>query len=276
MIHSNKQLKIYLDAQLQELRQRLINQPTLEILWYGHDPASKTYVGIKSKLAEKYGIAVEVIRLEEGFDLLMLESQLGQSSAGRIVQLPIPQNAQHLLKLLPAAQDVDCLLPTTQYNMHILPPTIQAINLMLQDMLGMKVMLGHIPDLSHQTVCVVGQGLLVGAPLLDYLKQSGASIISLNKHTHNPELLCRQADIVITAAGVPRLINNSWLKSSALVIDAATSESDGTLVGDVDPNDISDTILFSPSPGGIGPLTVRCLFYNTLLLAQKAQFNKLA
>lgn len=142
-------------------------------------------------------------------------------------------------------------------------------------------------DLTGKIVAVIGQGKLVGNPLLKYLQRRNATIISLNKDTPNKPNLTQTADILICASGVPGLVKTDWLKKNAIVIDAATSESNGVLVGDVDYSQIDQNenqtnetknfvqdanrkssnslnLQICPSPGGVGPLTVLCIFWNLI------------
>ena len=123
-------------------------------------------------------------------------------------------------------------------------------------------------DLTGRIVAIIGQGKLVGNPLLGYFAARNATIISLNKDTPNKEKLVKLADIVIAASGVPNLVKSHWLCPNAIVIDAATSESGGVLAGDIDKNELEENSNFikqinlCPSPGGIGPLTVLSIFWN--------------
>jgi 5,10-methylene-tetrahydrofolate dehydrogenase/methenyl tetrahydrofolate cyclohydrolase len=135
-----------------------------------------------------------------------------------------------------------------------------------------------IPDLRGKTVLVIGQGKLVGNPLVGCLLQTGATIISVNEWTdsfRNNSLrrLAKKADIVISAIGKPGIIKPDIFLENTFVIDAATSESDGALVGDIDKNS-ADKIILCPSPGGIGGLTILALFYNLYLL-KKLKIKKL-
>ena len=153
----------------------------------------------------------------------------------------------------------------------LLSPTVQAIDLVLKDILeesemGIGLLLNTKLDLSSKTVAVIGQGILVGAPMIEYLIQRKASIININIDTKNPKKLIKQADIVISAAGQPGLVDKSWVGPQTILIDAATAESDGGLVGDLDLENLYDSNLICPSPGGIGGLTVMALFYNLLKL----------
>ncbi len=228
-------------------------------------------------------------------ELSKLESS---SYQGIIFQLPLAQEFAKYIEQVPVFSDVDLLSNNwpNLLNKNIFWPTVQAIQLCLYEIINSKSAVQKteetskssqisefdsktnlvvdekiIPDkinLKGKTVAVVGQGKLVGSPTLNWLAKTEATIISINKDTKNPETLTKQADIVISGVGVPNLINSSWLKDDAIVIDAGTSDVEGSLIGDVDKNNLSENVVLCPSPGGIGPLTVLCLFWNLLKLAQ--------
>ncbi len=284
MIFDNSTLKHdfkeYITSQISKLHLKSDVKLTLNIIQIGDDFASSKYVGIKYKVGASIGVEVFIhkylsdINPENVFvDLQLITAK---SNTGIIYQLPVPQSFLQMVHQTPIKGDVD-LLGSGQWELWrrgFLPPTIGAIDLTLKAMSGYKrtsdtsSFILHDLDLSGKIVAVIGQGVLVGRPLLQYLVNRNATILSINKDTANPIELVKQADIVICAAGSKNLINDEWLKPSAVVIDAATSEDNGGLVGDVDRESIPDSVLLSPSPGGIGGLTVLYLFYNLLRLNQ--------
>ena len=275
MIINIKPVKRFLDVELKKIARSTEKQPELEIILVGDDFASEKYVSIKERLATKHGILTHVKKFDTNIPLDYVLEQVREtefSINGRIIQLPLPQGYEEVIETLNADIDVDCLLEETlQKNTDVLPPTIRAIDLCLQHMLSQShtLSLTEKVDLSDMTIAVIGKGALVGKPLLHYLPLTGASdIITIDKETVQPADLCKKADIVVSGAGSPKLINKDWLKDTAIVIDAGTSESNGALSGDVDADDIQDSVKLIPSPGGIGPLTVRCLFWNVYSLSQ--------
>ncbi len=129
---------------------------------------------------------------------------------------------------------------------------------------------GYNIDFKGKTVVVVGQGLLVGAPLATMLEDSGAHVIRCDKSTADLRSEVMKADIIVTATGQPNLITADMVKSGTVVIDAGTAEIDGNLVGDVDHALYEDESLkITPNPGGVGPITVAALFDNLLQAATK-------
>jgi 5,10-methylene-tetrahydrofolate dehydrogenase/methenyl tetrahydrofolate cyclohydrolase len=119
-------------------------------------------------------------------------------------------------------------------------------------------------DYAGKVVAVIGQGVLVGSPLVKYLLDRNATIITVNQFTPDSKSLTSQADIIFSGAGVANLVNRSWIKKNAIVIDAATSGVGGEIFGDVNKDDIDESAYLCPSPKGVGPVTVLYIFWNLL------------
>ena len=115
---------------------------------------------------------------------------------------------------------------------------------------------------------VVGKGFLVGAPVAAWLTGQGADVSVLTSKSGDLAATLGNADIIISGAGSPHLIKPEMLKQGVVLIDAGTSESDGILAGDADPACADTCSLFTPVPGGVGPLAVACLFENAVTLAE--------
>ena len=278
MIYENTKIKSEFQSFLQSKVEELVNigiQPKLNIIQIGDDLASSKYVSIKQKVGMKLGINVNLMKFQDNYTLSNLHDVIVESKSshsGLIFQLPVPLNIRSLVLNTPLVCDVDLLGDESNklWNKDFLPPTIGAMDLVLKDIIlpesSFENKISSKLDLNGKTVVVVGQGVLVGTPLLRYLRDRFATIISINKDTKNPKELVKLGDIVISAAGSPHLISTDWLNPNSIVIDASTSEEDGKLVGDVDKYNIPDSVCLSPSPGGIGSITVLYLFYNLLNL----------
>lgn len=254
-------------------------KPNLEIILIGDNLASLKYIQIKQKIGDQIGIKVNLNHFQESVQSSEIQSILtktNKTSNGLIFQLPVPDKFNQFVPKTPLKSDVDLLgeYSFLLWQKGFLPPTIGAIDLVLKEILGWQKDLDFEDfinskiDLSGKTVAIVGQGVLVGSPLLRYLQQRQATIISINKNTKNTKELTQFSDILICAAGSPELVDKSWINPKTIVIDASTSESDGILVGDVKPDSLFDTNLLCASPGGIGRITVFYLFYNLCKLAQ--------
>jgi len=124
-------------------------------------------------------------------------------------------------------------------------------------------------DLKDKKIVVVGRGGLVGKPVTFLLRQQGLKVDIVTRSTPNTEELLAAADVLISATGKARLITGDKIKQGCIIIDAGTSESNGSIVGDVDNSSVSDKAsLISPVPGGVGPVTVAMLLSNVLKVAK--------
>lgn len=257
----------------------------LDIVEIDGNLASDKYIQIKQKIGQQMGIKVNLNKFDSQVKISTVERILEDArlnNHGLIFQLPVPKDYELLVSQTPLRSDVD-LLSLDNYklwNLGFLPPTIGAIDLVLKEILAgestedsFDKFVSHKLDLKGQIVAVIGQGVLVGGPLLTYLKDRGATIISLNKNTPNPTNLCKLANILICAAGSPNLVDTKWFNPNAIIIDASTSEVDGYLSGDIQPENIYPTNLLCPSPGGIGSITVLYLFYNLLKLNKDYKYE---
>jgi methylenetetrahydrofolate dehydrogenase (NADP+)/methenyltetrahydrofolate cyclohydrolase len=276
VIYNNQDLKTQLQKYLDFNSKNLEKTLTLEIIQIGNDLASSTYIEKKQDLGKKIGFEVILHKFENpnSKNIQKILTDLNQTKNGLIFQLPIPDEFTFFVDQTPAFADVDLLgfEKTKLLKKGLLPPTIASIDLVLKDILNnqkvldLDILMQKKLDLSGKMIGVVGQGRLVGEPMVEYLLKTGATIISLNKETADKQGLTKMCDILITGAGSPNLINENWLKKGAIIVDAATSESDGQLVGDISQNIDDKNFMLVKSPGGIGPLTVLFLFYNLICL----------
>ena len=269
MIYDNTKIKKLIRQKLELEIAKLDKIPSLEIVMIGNSLPSQKYVAIKQKIGKEVGIKVNCHRNE---------SEIGEvlqniSTNGLIFQLPLASHLEILpLQILPK-NDVDLLGKHSDllWQQDILPPTVRAIDMVLKDMLNLNIW--QKANFGGINIAVIGQGQMVGGPLLRILKDQGATIFSLNKNTKNLPNLLSLADVVISAAGVPDLVDSNWLKPNCLVIDAATCESNDQLVGDIKTSNLREDILLCTSPKGVGALTVLNLFLNLVAL-QDANFPK--
>ncbi|XP_061719743.1 bifunctional methylenetetrahydrofolate dehydrogenase/cyclohydrolase, mitochondrial isoform X1 [Cydia pomonella] len=263
--------------------------PTLRCIIVGDDPASHTYVKNKIQAATDVGIQAETIRYEVNMteeDLLLAIDELNASSEvdGILVQLPLPGgiDERKVCNAVAPEKDVDgfhivnvgqlCLdMPT------IVPATALAVVEMLK---RFKI------DTFGRNAVVVGRSKNVGMPIAmmlhsDMSHDSGlgmdATVTICHRFTPKEKLefYCRNADIIITATGVPKLIKADMVKPGATVIDVGivrVTDDDGKtrLVGDVDYDEVSKVAgAITPVPGGVGPMTVAMLMHNTFQAAQR-------
>lgn len=248
-----------------ELRSKLETEGLklrLDVVLVGDNVASEKYVERKRKVGEEIGVEVVVHELTEDIKQGDLEEEIkrlvnNERVNGVIVQLPLPPhiNEREILDLVPAEKDVDAL----SREARVLSPIVGAIREILQS---------NNIDLENKKIVVVGQGKLVGQPAALWLTQEGYDVSVIDVKTKNADELLLSADVIISGAGRPGLITSNKIRDGVVIIDAATSESNGQLMGDADPRCASKCLLFTPVPGGVGPLTVVMLFKNLFSLSR--------
>ncbi len=247
------------------------NGVTLATVVVGTYAPSRLYVKLKLKKAKAVGLKSRMIELPETVSQSELEGELRRLAAdpdvnGILLQLPLPDGLEvrDALACIPVQKDVDGL---TIGNLGKLLSGEES--LIPCTPLGVMRMLEHYEiDTRGKQVVIIGRSTLVGLPLALLLARKGVDATVKICHSRTPNLAdqCREADILIPAAGTPGMVKSEWVKLGASVIDVGVSESDeGGIQGDVDFDDVSKVAgALSPMPGGTGPMTVACLIENTL------------
>lgn len=247
--------------------------PHLAVILIGDDKPSFQYVEQKRKIAAKLGIGCTKFHLPASCTQKQAQNTIEKAQkipgiSGVILQLPIPKHLDQtdLLNHINPKFDVDCLTATNlgtlmQNNPSFIPPTPAAVLHILTS--------AHI-EIKGKYITLVGSGLLVGKPLAALLSTQGATISLLNSKTPDISFFTKKSDIVITGVGKRNLINTNHLKKNAIVIDAGSSFYKNKIVGDVDMDSVIKKVsLVTPTPGGVGPLTVQKLLENTVLAAER-------
>jgi methylenetetrahydrofolate dehydrogenase (NADP+)/methenyltetrahydrofolate cyclohydrolase len=253
--------------------------PSLRVILIGSHPASTLYVSRKKAAAARIGIDAEVLTFPETTsqtELLNCLQQLNQDPSvdGIIVQLPLPPQiaAEKVLEAIDPNKDVDGFNPVNQGRLlagsqkGFVPATPLGIQTLLT---------ASGVDPKGKRVVIVGRSAIVGRPLFALLSQKGSggdATVTL-AHSQTPELaaLTREADILIAAAGFPHLITQDHVKPGAVVIDVGINRIDGKLVGDVDFDQVKNLASkITPVPGGVGPMTIYSLLYNTVKARKSA------
>jgi methylenetetrahydrofolate dehydrogenase (NADP+) / methenyltetrahydrofolate cyclohydrolase len=248
MIIDTKLVKEQSIKDLKEKLSRIDDKLVLDIVVDNNDAASKKYVQKKVEFGSLIGVKVNV---HNSYDKINIPR-----SNGIIIQLPAPQELSSRITDIPIHLDVDLLNHRSELmQFGIYPPTIA----------GILQILGKPEDLKGKNIVVIGQGVLIGKPLIDALLTYEATIISCNEHTHNLSDFTKLGYAVISATGVGNLIDDKFISQTKpqTWIDGGTTESHGKLIGDINKTvgDYSN-IRLCPSPGGIGPLTVVNIFHN--------------
>lgn len=265
-------------AKIQELKTKGVT-PKLEVILVGDDKPSATYVRRKGETAKKLGMEFELHIIPNGITTNELvekieDIQHSHYISGLIVQLPLPENLYTLevLNAIHPELDVDCL---TNVNLgklvmktnYLVPPTPGAVVTILHD-LG--------APLSGKNITIIGMGALVGKPLAIMMVNEGASVTTCNSRTRDTKEKCLNADIIVTGVGRKDILRGNMIRPGAIVIDTGVDFVDGKMFGDVNVEEVEATAsAVTPTPGGVGPITVARLLWNTALCAEKNFENKL-
>lgn len=243
--------------------------PRLEVLLVGADEASAVYVRNKERSAGRIGIEAKTVALPADISQAQLATRLIERNAdpdvdGIVLQLPLPHglDARPLLAAIDPAKDVDGFHPLNMGRVlagtpgGFAPATPLGITWILEESYG---------DLRGAEVCIVSHSNLIGKPLAALLFNQDATVTVCHKDTRDLSSHTRAADILVTAAGVPGLITGAHVRAGATVIDAATVlGAYGALQGDCVASEVAEQAAFlTPVPGGVGPVTVAALLYNT-------------
>ena len=270
-------------AEIAESVKRIIEKgsrpPHLAAVIVGDDGASLTYVGSKVRACKRVGFDSTLIRLPETIsenDLLEKVKDLNNdvNIDGYIVQLPLPKHidSQKILMAVDADKDVDGFHPTNFGKMALsLPTFISATPFGIMELLKR-----YKVETSAKHTVVIGRSDIVGRPISILMSQKsnpGNSTVTLaHSRTKNIEKLTRDADIIISALGVPNFVKADMVKDGAIIIDVGitrvldNSAKGYKIVGDVDYKNVSKKSSYiTPVPGGVGPMTIAMLLKNTLL-----------
>lgn len=244
--------------QVRALRQAHKVFPRLAIVQTIDSPVIDLYVGLKKRYGEDILIDVDVYQIDQD-QLTGVVGRLNNDPSvhGIIIQLPLadPSQTQGAVNSVVPEKDVDGLSDAAQLD----PATPLAINWLLA---------GYNVDLASKHVAIVGNGRLVGAPLLRMWQNSGYDVTVFDENSRDMHDRLPQFDVIVTATGVPGLIKSSDVKDGAVVVDAGTASEHGKIVGDVsDEVRERDDIMITPVKGGVGPLTVAALFDNVIRAA---------
>jgi methylenetetrahydrofolate dehydrogenase (NADP+)/methenyltetrahydrofolate cyclohydrolase len=249
--------------------------PGLAVVLVGEDPASKVYVSMKEKACTDVGIfsAEHKLSVETSeAELLALIAKLNADPKihGILVQLPLPKqiNTEKVLEAISPDKDVDGFHPYNVGRLMVGKPTFQPCT-----PYGVMVMLKEIGfDLAGKSVVVVGRSNIVGKPVAMMCLQQHATVTICHSRTKNLADVVRSADVVIAAVGVPEMIKGDWIKEGAVVIDVGVNRvGEKKLVGDVEfTAAAARASAITPVPGGVGPMTITMLLYNTLESAKKS------
>jgi methylenetetrahydrofolate dehydrogenase (NADP+)/methenyltetrahydrofolate cyclohydrolase len=247
--------------------------PGLATVLVGEDPASQVYVGMKRRNTEEVGMHSihhepdASIREDE---LLELVHELNEDDGvdGILVQLPLPAHIDEdaIVAAIDPMKDVDGLTPVSAGMLaHGSPGLVPCTPRGVMELLGHEGV-----ELEGVEAVVVGRSKLVGVPVARLLLAANATVTMCHSRTRDLDAVCRRADVLVAAVGVPRLLGAEAVKPGAVVIDVGVNRLDEGLVGDVDYEAAAEVAAaITPVPGGVGPMTIAMLLSNTLQAARQ-------
>ena len=267
----SKELKESMKEEIDTYINNGLRSPNLTVVLVGDNPASLSYVKGKEKACAEVGISTETIHLEETttqekLEELLKELSLKEDVDGILLQLPLPKGLDEAkaIACISPDKDVDGLTPVNMGKLFLgeeggfYPCTPLGVMELLKKMNC---------EIEGKRAVVVGRSKLVGTPVARLLQNGQATVTIAHTRTRDIESLCKEADILIAAVGRPKLIDASYVKEGAYVIDVGINRGeDGKLCGDVDFDSVCEVAkAITPVPKGVGPMTICMLISNTLL-----------
>ncbi len=246
----------------------------LAVVLVGEDPASQVYVRNKIKACEEVGIRSFSYHLpaessQEEVEALVDELVVSEKVHGILVQLPLPKHLdeKRILKRIPASKDVDGFCAENVGNLAMNRETIVACT----PFGVMKMLEEYGIDPKGKSAVVLGRSNIVGKPMAMLLVNADATVTVCHSKTKDLKDVCAAADILVVAIGRTRFVTADMVKQGAVVIDVGMDrDENGKLCGDVDYENVKEKASFiTPVPGGVGPMTITMLLYNTYIAASR-------
>lgn len=246
----------------------------LAVVLVGEDPASQVYVRNKIKACEEVGIRSFSYHLpaessQEEVEALVDELVVSEKVHGILVQLPLPKHLdeKRILKRIPASKDVDGFCAENVGNLAMNRETIVACT----PFGVMKMLEEYGIDPKGKSAVVLGRSNIVGKPMAMLLVNADATVTVCHSKTKDLKDVCAAADILVVAIGRARFVTADMVKQGAVVIDVGMDrDENGKLCGDVDYENMKEKASFiTPVPGGVGPMTITMLLYNTYIAASR-------
>jgi methylenetetrahydrofolate dehydrogenase (NADP+)/methenyltetrahydrofolate cyclohydrolase len=252
-------------ADSRALRQAHGVTPKLAIIRTNPDPVVDSYMKLKQSYGEEIAVDVDVHTIKQDDAIKTIEMlNKDKDVHGIIVQIPLPDPSQSdvILNTVIPSKDVDGLSNDSPFD----APTPIAITWLLA---------AYNVDLKDKKIVIVGQGRLVGKPLEKLWKTTNLDVTVATKATKELKDLTANADVIVSATGVPGLITQSMIKPDAVIVDAGVATDKNGLIGDVaDDVRLMNDIKITPEKGGVGPLTICALFDNVLRSARSTISGK--
>ena len=262
MIVDGKYIASRVYARTKERVAKLGQAPVLAIITCDPNFETQKYLNLKEQKAESCGIKTTIVELPKMSDthaFIAAINDAANAADGVIVQLPLPASVDidAVLQAIPLHKDVDALNAATT---DMLSPVVGAIKEILESVEA---------DPKNAFVTIIGSGRLVGLPAYRWFQSQGAHVSIVTKDTQDISHHTRAADMVVCGAGVAGLLKPHMVRENVVILDAGTSEDGGVLRGDADPACAEKASVFTPVPGGIGPITIAILLSNVVDCAER-------
>ena len=263
-----KEVRADVKRELEKLTASGMRHPSLAVVMVGRDPASQIYVNNKRKACHKIGINSVEHLLDESVSektLLGIIDKLNRDDTidGILVQLPLPDKIRdkRVLEKIDPDKDVDGFHPVNVGRLTVDSPGLRPCT-----PAGIIEMLKRAGvEITGKKAVILGRSNIVGKPVATMLLHESATVTICHSKTRGLKEIAKRADIIIAAIGKPKFVTHDMVKEGAIVIDVGINRTDDGLVGDVDFDNVVKTASkISPVPGGVGPMTIAMLMYNTL------------
>jgi methylenetetrahydrofolate dehydrogenase (NADP+)/methenyltetrahydrofolate cyclohydrolase len=244
-----------------------VRLPKLVVVLVGDDPASHTYVNAKEKACKDVGFISQVHRLgvdTTNEELLALIKSLNEDESvdGILVQMPIPKqlDSKAVILAIDPEKDVDGFHPINVGKLHSNEKTFVPCT-----PLGvMKLLEAYNIDVSGVNAVVLGRSHLVGRPIAQLLVNANATVTICHSRSKHIDEICRRADLIVAAVGVPHFVKKDWVKKGAIVVDVGIHRTEeNKIIGDVVAEVMEIASYMTPVPKGVGPMTIAMLLSNT-------------
>jgi len=264
-----EKLNLALKVKINEAVDRIGIKPKIVTILVGEDPASKVYLNMKKRTSAFVGIESEILELDEHISKEKITEEINKLNTndnvhGILLQLPLPKsqasNTLNYIENISPKKDVDGLTPVNKgklydYNENLAQCTPTGIITLLEY---------YNIELKGKEVVIINRSNLVGKPLIFMMLKRNATVSVCHTSTINIENHMRRADILVVAVRHPNFVTKEKIKKGAIIIDVGINRVNGKLCGDVNFEDVFEKSgKITPSPGGIGPLTVHFLLQNT-------------
>lgn len=267
-----EEIRTSIKERVSKMKEAMNINPSLTVILVGDNPASQVYVRNKERACIEVGIDSNIIRLSEKTseqELLDTIQKLNEDRSvhGILVQLPLPEqiNEDKIIAAIDPNKDVDGFHPINRGKLFAGEKSLEPCTPM-----GIIRLLDHIGyEIEGKNAVIIGRSNIVGKPVALMLLKRNATVTIVHTRTKDIKSITQTADILVVAVGRAKIVDSSYIKEGAVVIDVGINRLDGKLCGDVDFDDVKDKAGYiTPVPRGVGPMTIAMLLENTLTAAE--------